>query len=130
MLILLPSIAAVVLGLLGICTGFFTVHSAAVGSLNRKLSSGQGRANALYILFYYLGGWFGITCAGFLFKQIGWSAVVYFCAILLLIPLRQGSGNATAAETEDLLRPFRNEKMSVLWRDVIFRRFSLTFSLK
>lgn len=90
LLILLPLTAAVVIGLLGICTGFFTIHSAAVGSLNRKLISGQGRANALYILFYYLGGWFGITCAGFLFKQIGWSAVVYFCAILLLIPLLTG----------------------------------------
>ncbi|MBW2450573.1 MAG: MFS transporter [Deltaproteobacteria bacterium] len=91
-LILLPSIGAVVLGLLGICAGFFTVHAAAVGSLNRRLSSGQGRANALYVLFYYLGGWLGITCTGFAFKQEGWNAVVYICAFLLLIPLGAGIG--------------------------------------
>lgn len=89
-LILLPSIAAVVLGLLAVCAGFFGVHSAAVGSLNRKLSSGQGRANALYVLFYYVGGWLGISCAGFLFTKSGWSAVIYFCLSLLLVPLSVG----------------------------------------
>ena len=91
-LILLPSISAVVLGLLGICAGFFTVHAAAVGSLNRRLSSDQGRANALYVLFYYLGGWLGITCTGFAFKQAGWNAMVYLCALLLIIPLGAGIG--------------------------------------
>jgi YNFM family putative membrane transporter len=91
-LILLPSVSAVVLGLLGICAGFFTVHAAAVGSLNRRISSGQGRANALYVLFYYLGGWLGITCTGFAFKEGGWDAVVYICAFLLLIPLGAGIG--------------------------------------
>ena len=91
-LILLPSITAVVLGLLGICAGFFTIHAAAVGSLNRRLLTGQGRANALYVLFYYMGGWLGITCTGFAFKQGGWNAVIYICAFFLLIPLSVGLG--------------------------------------
>jgi YNFM family putative membrane transporter len=89
-IILLPSISAIVLGLLGICAGFFTIHAAAVGSLNRRLFTGQGRANALYVLFYYAGGWLGITCTGFAFKQSGWNAVIYICASLLLIPLGAG----------------------------------------
>ncbi len=91
-LILLPSITAVVLALLGICAGFFTIHAAAVGSLNRKLSSGQGRANALYVLFYYMGGWLGITLSGFAFKYNGWSAVIYICLFFLVIPLSAGIG--------------------------------------
>ncbi|MFO7555129.1 MAG: MFS transporter [Desulfobacterales bacterium] len=91
-LILLPSITAVILGLLGICTGFFTVHAAAVGTLNRKLISGQGRANALYVLFYYLGGWLGITLSGFIYKQGGWNAMVCACAVLLIIPILTGIG--------------------------------------
>lgn len=91
-LILLPSITAVVLALLGICAGFFTIHAAAVGSLNRKLSSGQGRANALYVLFYYMGGWLGITLSGFAYKQGGWSAVIYICLFCLIIPLSAGIG--------------------------------------
>jgi len=90
MLILLPSITAVVLALLGVCAGFFSIHAAAVGSLNRKLSSGQGRANALYVLFYYMGGWLGITLSGFAYKQGGWSAVIYICLFFLIIPLSTG----------------------------------------
>jgi YNFM family putative membrane transporter len=91
-LILLPSTTAVVLALLGICAGFFTIHAAAVGSLNRKLSSGQGRANALYVLFYYMGGWLGITLSGFAYKHGGWSAVIYICLFFLAIPLSAGIG--------------------------------------
>ncbi len=91
-LVLVPSIAAVVLGLFGICTGFFTIHAAAVGSLNRKLSKGQGRANALYVLFYYTGGWLGITGSGFAYRLGGWSAVVYSALLLLIIPLSAGIG--------------------------------------
>jgi MFS transporter, YNFM family, putative membrane transport protein len=91
-LILLPSVALIVLGLLGICTGFFTIHAAAVGALNRKVCSGQGRANALYVLFYYAGGWLGITGSGFAYREGGWSAVVTAALFLLLIPLGTGIG--------------------------------------
>jgi len=91
-LVLIPSIVAVVLGLFGICTGFFTIHAAAVGSLNRKLSRGQGRANALYVLFYYTGGWLGITGSGFAYRLAGWSAVIYSGLFLLIIPLIAGIG--------------------------------------
>ena len=91
-LILQPSIQAVVVGLLCLCAGFFTIHAAAVGALNRKLAGGQGRANALYVLFYYLGGWLGITASGMAYKQGGWNAVVYGCVLLLLIPISAGIG--------------------------------------
>jgi YNFM family putative membrane transporter len=91
-LILLPSITAVILGLLGTCAGFFTIHAAAVGSLNRKLSGGHGRANALYVLFYYMGGWLGITGSGFAYEQGGWSALIYILILLLIIPLSAGIG--------------------------------------
>lgn len=91
-LILVPSTTAVVLALLGVCAGFFTIHASAVGSLNRKLSSGQGRANAFYVLFYYLGGWLGITFSGVAYKQGGWNAVIYICLFFLVFPLSAGFG--------------------------------------
>jgi len=91
-LILLPSIVLVVLGLFGICAGFFTIHAAAVGSLNRKLTRGQGQANALYVLFYYTGGWLGITGAGIAYRLGGWSVMIYSAMLLLLIPLSAGIG--------------------------------------
>ncbi len=98
-LILLPSIIAVVLGLLGICAGFFSIHAAAVGALNRMLTNGQGRANALYVLFYYMGGWLGITVSGIAYKQGGWSDVVFICAFLLVIPICAGIGERKISST-------------------------------
>jgi len=89
-LLLLPSITATVLGLLVTCAGFFTIHAAAVGALNRKLTGGQGRANALYVLFYYIGGWLGISGAGVVYQNFGWTAVVGTCGLLLIIPLSAG----------------------------------------
>lgn len=89
-MLLLPSVTAVVLGLLSTCVGFFSIHASAVGALNLKLSSGQGRANALYVMFYYMGGWLGITGAGMAYKQGGWSALVFTSMLLLIIPLSAG----------------------------------------
>jgi MFS transporter, YNFM family, putative membrane transport protein len=90
LLILQPYIPAVIIGLLGICAGFFTIHSAAVGALNRRLTSGQGRANALYVMFYYLGGWLGITGSGYAYALKGWDAVICICISLLFIPSAVG----------------------------------------
>jgi MFS transporter, YNFM family, putative membrane transport protein len=91
-LILLPSIVAIVFGLLGICAGFFTIHTAAVGSLNQKLSSSQGRANALYVLFYYIGGWLGITGSGLVYKHGGWNPLIFITMSLLIIPIATAIG--------------------------------------
>lgn len=98
-LTLLPSLWAVVIGLVGICAGFFAMHAAAAGSLNRRLSGSRGRANALYVLFYYLGGWTGISVCGLAWSRAGWGAVVTLDLALLAIPLavawfvhRQGGG--------------------------------------
>jgi YNFM family putative membrane transporter len=65
----------VALGLGGVCLGFFSVHSAAVGSMNRRLSRSRGRANSLYIMIYYLGGSAGITLCGYGYQLFGWIGV-------------------------------------------------------
>ncbi|MCG8563466.1 MAG: MFS transporter [Desulfobacterales bacterium] len=88
--LLLPWTWAVVLGLLGICTGFFTIHTVSVGLLNQKLTRGHGKANAIYVLVYYAGGWVGITGAGLAFQSWGWSGVIAFVLSFLAIPLVTG----------------------------------------
>jgi YNFM family putative membrane transporter len=88
--LLMPSVWAVIVGLLGVCAGFFTIHSTAVGLLNQKLANSQGRANSLYVLFYYAGGWVGITAAGFGFELWGWPGVIYCVAGFLVIPIFTG----------------------------------------
>ncbi|MDT8380321.1 MAG: MFS transporter [Desulfotignum sp.] len=99
-LILLPAIIGVIFGLLGICVGFFTIHAAGVGALNQKLSSGQGRANAIYVLFYYIGGWVGITGAGFAFKHGGWHTLVYISMLFLILPVIAGMGERKKQPTD------------------------------
>ena len=86
-LILLPSVVCIILGLLALCGGFFTVHAAAIGALNRKLKSGQGHANGLYVLFYYLGGWLGITGFGYAYQLGGWSVLTAGALLVLLVPV-------------------------------------------
>ena len=103
-MIILPSITAFIAGLFGICIGFFTIHATAVGALNHKLSGGQGHANALYVLFYYSGGWLGITGSGFAYKQGGWSALVYLCMAILIIPLCAGVGERNSNNAEHFPR--------------------------
>ncbi len=90
LLLLVPSIVIVVAGLLGVCTGFFTLHAVAVGLLNQKLSGNHGKANALYVLFYYAGGWLGLTMAGFMFEWAAWPGVVGLVLCFLIVPITVG----------------------------------------
>ena len=87
---LIKSFTAIVAGLAGVCGGFFMVHSAAAGALNRKLSTSRGRANSLYVLFYYTGGTVGITLSGYGYMYSGWTAIVIMGAIMLLLPMITG----------------------------------------
>ncbi len=90
LLTLTPHIAAVAASLSGVCAGFFIIHTAAVGALNRKLAAGRGRGNSLYVLFYYLGGTAGITASGQAYGRTGWGGVVVLVVFLLLIPVVAG----------------------------------------
>lgn len=90
LLVLMHSVVAIVIGLFSTCMGFFMIHSAAVGALNKKLSSGHGRANALYVMFYYIGGGVGITLAGFAYKAGGWNLMILLSISLLMIPVITG----------------------------------------
>jgi YNFM family putative membrane transporter len=87
---LYPALGTVILGLVGICAGFFTVHAAAAGWLNRHLTASRGRANSLYVLFYYAGGTCGITLSGLAYEAFSWPGVVGTGAAMLLIPLVVG----------------------------------------
>ena len=90
LLTLVPFVAAVAGSLAGVCAGFFIVHTAAVGALNRKLATSRGRGNSLYVLFYYLVGTAGITASGIAYRRAGWGGVVALVVVLLLIPVAGG----------------------------------------
>jgi len=82
-LTLVHSMLAITASLMAVCAGFFSVHSAAAGLLNRRLSASRGRANSLYVLFYYLGGSVGITVCGYAYGIAGWRAVAVIGLLVL-----------------------------------------------
>jgi MFS transporter, YNFM family, putative membrane transport protein len=89
-LTLISSMPVIMLSLAGICAGFFAIHASAAGSLNRKLDSSRGRANSLYVLFYYLGGAIGIWLSGQAYSKFGWHGVAGLAVAMLSISLVSG----------------------------------------
>jgi YNFM family putative membrane transporter len=89
-LTLVKSLAAILAALVLVCAGFFSIHAAAAGSLNRKLTSSRGRANSLYILSYYLGGAAGITLSGYAYGLAGWPGVAALGIAMLALPFATG----------------------------------------
>ena len=90
LLTLITSIFAIVAALVLVCAGFFSIHAAAAGSLNRNLTGSRGRANSLYVLTYYLGGAAGITLSGYAYGQAGWPGVAVLGLMMLSVPLVTG----------------------------------------
>ncbi|NJD63374.1 MAG: MFS transporter [Deltaproteobacteria bacterium] len=86
----IPSLPVIAASLAGVCAGFFAIHSAAAGSLNLRLSTGRGRANSLYVLFYYIGGSIGITASGIAFHLAGWHGVGALGILVLALPFATG----------------------------------------
>ena len=95
------SLWGVVAGLCGVCVGFFAIHAAAAGSLNQKLEVSRGRANSLYVLFYYLGGSTGITVSGFGYQKFGWAGITGIGALLLAVILAAGVAEIKDAKGRD-----------------------------
>jgi YNFM family putative membrane transporter len=87
---LVVAVPALIASLIGLCVGFFAIHAAAVGALNRSLSGERGKANALYTLFYYLGGAAGIAVGGELYARFGWPGIVGVSVTMTLLPLAAG----------------------------------------
>jgi len=101
---LFEHLVLIVPSLLGVCAGFFAMHAAAVGALNRRVTGSRGRANALYMLCYYLGGAAGIASSGAAFAHGGWQAVVLLNIAVLVVPFGTGvalSRSARVARAEE-----------------------------
>src|SRR3954463_3781214 len=96
-LTLVNSLLVVAVSLAGICAGFFGMHAAAVGSLNRRVAESRGRANSLYVLLYYLGGAAGISATGAAYVHAGWGGAVLLGIAGLLIPFGIGFFELRAA---------------------------------
>lgn len=91
----IQSIPVIAASLAGICAGFFAIHASAAGALNRRLNSSLGRANSLYVLSYYLGGFTGISVSGYAYAWFDWTGLVALQLTVLLIPFGIGMWEVT-----------------------------------
>jgi YNFM family putative membrane transporter len=108
-LTLVPSLPIIAASLAGVCGGFFAMHAAAVGAVNRRLTGSRGRANSMYVLLYYLGGAAGISAAGAAFARWGWQGAAGLMGAALIVPLTIG-----IAETlHDRGRPVGSGKLHI-----------------
>ncbi len=84
-LMLLPSLAAVLTGMVLVGVGTFFAQATATGFVSRAAASDRGSASGLYLAFYFFGGLAGAAILGQLFDRFGWPACVAGIGVSLLI---------------------------------------------
>ena len=98
-LLLVPSLAAVVVGLTLVGIGTFFGQAIVTGHVGRIARGDKAAASGLYLSSYYCGGLAGAAVIGLLFDTYGWPAAVagVFAALStaawLGLGLRQRSDN-------------------------------------
>jgi predicted MFS family arabinose efflux permease len=82
-LLLLPSLAAVLLGMVLVGVGTFFAQATATGFVSRAARADRGSASGIYLACYFAGGLIGTAILGELFDRIGWGACVAGIALSL-----------------------------------------------
>src|SRR6476660_7608579 len=75
-LLLLPHLAAVLLGMILIGVGTFFAQATATGFVSRAATTDRGAASGIYLASYFSGGLVGTAILGQVFDRIGWPACV------------------------------------------------------
>jgi predicted MFS family arabinose efflux permease len=83
--LLLPSLPAVITGLMLVGVGTFFAQAAATGFVGRAATTDRGSASGIYLACYFFGGLVGTAVLGQLFDRIGWAACVSGVAVVLLV---------------------------------------------
>lgn len=76
-LMLIPSLWAILAGLLVNSFGFFLAHSTATSWVGRKAETARASASALYLVFYYTGASTGSFYLDPFWQKWGWQGVIY-----------------------------------------------------
>ncbi len=87
---LLPSLYAIILGLLINAFGFFLTHSTASSWVSLNAQGGKASASSLYLTFYYIGASTGGIYLNVFWQQGHWSGVVLGSWLMLLVVLCLG----------------------------------------
>lgn len=101
-LTLLPSLIAIIGGLIIFTFGFFASHSIASAWVGEFARKNKAQASSLYLLFYYLGSSFIGFFGGYFWQLFEWFGVILLILILLLIgvPLILFAGRSTVSKAK------------------------------
>jgi predicted MFS family arabinose efflux permease len=83
-LLLLPSLNAVIAGLMLVGVGTFFAQALATGYVGRTATGDRGSASGVYLASYFFGGLIGSAVLGQLFERLGWTACVAGIAVSLV----------------------------------------------
>jgi predicted MFS family arabinose efflux permease len=83
--LLVPSLSAVIIGLMLVGVGTFFAQAAATGFVGRAATTDRGSASGIYLACYFFGGLVGTAVLGQLFDRFGWTACVAGIAVALVV---------------------------------------------
>jgi predicted MFS family arabinose efflux permease len=75
-LLVLPSLSAVLLGMVLVGVGTFFAQAVATGFVSRAATTDRGSASGIYLASYFMGGLVGSAVLGLVFDRLGWTACV------------------------------------------------------
>jgi len=84
-LLLLPSLSAVLAGMVMVGVGTFFAQAAATGFVSATATSERGSASGIYLACYFFGGMVGTAVLGTIFDSFGWAACVAGIAAALAV---------------------------------------------
>ncbi len=84
-LLLLPSLAAVLVGLVLVGVGTFFAQATATGFVGRAATTDRASASGIYLACYFFGGLVGSAVLGQVFDRFGWGACVAGIALSLAV---------------------------------------------
>jgi MFS transporter, YNFM family, putative membrane transport protein len=84
-LLVLPHLAAVIVGLALVGVGTFYAQATATGFVGRSATHDPGAASGLYLASYFSGGLVGAAVVGSVFERFGWPAAVVVIGIALAL---------------------------------------------
>jgi MFS transporter, YNFM family, putative membrane transport protein len=84
-LLVLPRLAAVLLGMVLVGVGTFFAQAVATGFVSRTATTDRGSASGIYLACYFMGGLVGSAVLGVVFDAYGWGACVTGIAISLAV---------------------------------------------
>jgi MFS transporter, YNFM family, putative membrane transport protein len=84
-LMLLPSLPAVITGMVLVAAGTFFAQALATGYVSHAATANRSAASGLYLASYFAGGLAGAALAGQLFDRFGWPAAVVGVGAALVV---------------------------------------------